>query len=225
MKLTKEQIQLINQKLISKGVVYEDVKLELLDHIALDIEIIMVDKEVSFETAFKDVFRKWKSQLKPFKSWFLEYDKIPRIATNKMINQVKFWFIVFPTVIAAIITFFVSKIINVFEIEAFMNSINSIYKTSFIVIFFLSILSKILIKIDKINTTYKSFSNQTSRFSICFTGTFLYLSWSKPFLYFDANLYPNLIMISLITFVIIVSVVSFIYLHKHFEFERKLFKV
>jgi len=155
----------------------------------------------------------------------LEYDKIPRIATNKMINQVKFWFIVFPIVIATIITFFVSKIINVFEIVAFINSINSIFKTSFIVIFCLSILSKILIKIAKINTTYKSFSNQTSRFSICFTGTFLYLSWSKPFLHFDANLYSNLIMISLLTFVIIVSIVSFVFLYKHFQFERKLSKV
>ncbi|MFC6877360.1 hypothetical protein [Flavobacterium myungsuense] len=225
MKLSQEQIAKIDEKLTLKGLVYEDIKLELLDHIASDTENVMTDKEIAFEIAFKDVFRKWKPQLQPFKSWFLEYDKIPIIVTNKMINQVKYWFIVFPIVIATIITFFVSKSINMFENKAFMNSINSIFKTSFIVIFFLSILTMILIKIAKNNTTYKSFSKQTSRFSICFTGTFLYLSGSKPFLYFDANLYLNLIMISLLTFVTIVSIVSFIYLYKHFEFERKLSKV
>ncbi|MFD0777676.1 hypothetical protein ACFQZF_03215 [Flavobacterium myungsuense] len=70
MKLSQEQIAKIDEKLTLKGLVYEDIKLELLDHIASDTENVMTDKEIAFEIAFKDVFRKWKPQLQPFKSWF-----------------------------------------------------------------------------------------------------------------------------------------------------------
>ena len=225
MKITQEQIAKIDEKLDLKGLVYDDIKLELLDHIASDIEIVMVDKEVSFEIAFKEAFKKWKPQLQPFKSWFLEYEKIPRIATNKMINQVKYWFIVFPIVIATIITFFVLQFINMIEIDVFMNSINNIFKISFITILFLLFTSKVLLKKTKIKTTYNSFFIMTSGFSIFMSGYILYIIWSNPIPHFDSNLYMIFLIIFVSTFVIIVSIVSFVFLYKHFQFERKLSKV
>jgi hypothetical protein len=40
MKLTNQQITTIEQTLVLNGVVYDDIKLELLDHIATEIESI-----------------------------------------------------------------------------------------------------------------------------------------------------------------------------------------
>lgn len=66
MKLTKDQIQLINESLISKDVIYEDVKLELIDHIASEIEL---EQESTFEEAFAKSLKKWESLLKQTKSF------------------------------------------------------------------------------------------------------------------------------------------------------------
>jgi hypothetical protein len=41
MKLTNQQITTIEQTLVLNGVVYDDIKLELLDHIATEIESII----------------------------------------------------------------------------------------------------------------------------------------------------------------------------------------
>jgi len=48
MKLSQEQIAKIDETLAGKGLIYHDIKLEIIDHIASDIEVIMDDKEVSF---------------------------------------------------------------------------------------------------------------------------------------------------------------------------------
>ena len=65
MKLNKDQIQLINDSLISKDVIYEDVKLELIDHIASEIEL---EEESTFEVAFANSLKKWELLLKQTKS-------------------------------------------------------------------------------------------------------------------------------------------------------------
>jgi hypothetical protein len=44
MQLTVEQISTINETLVLNGLVYDDVKMELLDHIASEIEQAMDDK-------------------------------------------------------------------------------------------------------------------------------------------------------------------------------------
>lgn len=87
MKLTKEQIQLINQKLISKGVVYEDVKLELIDHIASAVEEQIKKNDCCFEDAFQNVFDKWQLFLQPIKTsvWFFNDFKGPKIVVDKWV--------------------------------------------------------------------------------------------------------------------------------------------
>ena len=53
MKLTQEQIQEIEYALNKRGLDYIDLKYELLDHIATDIEQLMTeDKTISFDEAF-----------------------------------------------------------------------------------------------------------------------------------------------------------------------------
>ena len=59
MKLTKEQIQKIEDYLTNKDVEYIDLHLEVLDHISTDIENIMTENKVDFNNAFEDVKLKW----------------------------------------------------------------------------------------------------------------------------------------------------------------------
>lgn len=61
MKLTNEQIEIIDQTLMDKGVVYEEIKLELLDHIVMDIEL--ETEESNFDVSFSKAMLKWEREL------------------------------------------------------------------------------------------------------------------------------------------------------------------
>ena len=60
MKLTTEQIAKIEETLVLNGVVYEDIKLELIDHIASEIENNIGENNILFEAAFYQTFENWK---------------------------------------------------------------------------------------------------------------------------------------------------------------------
>ena len=60
MKLTAEQIKKIEETLVLNGIQYEDIKLELTDHIASEIEEKTSIQGVSFEIAFHEVFENWQ---------------------------------------------------------------------------------------------------------------------------------------------------------------------
>ncbi len=91
MKLSKEQIAQIDETLVSNKVVYDDVKLELTDHIASDIEGIMSDKSVSFEEAFKDAFEKWERKLVLTSNagWLGFFVFSPKLVVDKMVSYSK----------------------------------------------------------------------------------------------------------------------------------------
>ena len=62
MKLTTQQIAQIEETLVLYGLVYEDIKLEVTDHIASEIEEKINNETSSFEDAFKEVFNTWKPE-------------------------------------------------------------------------------------------------------------------------------------------------------------------
>ncbi|GEL10361.1 hypothetical protein SAMN05192550_0606 [Flavobacterium glycines] len=90
MKLTNEQIAIIDQTLMDKGVVYEEIKLELLDHIVTDIEL--ETEESNFDVAFSKAILKWERELEEINP--LEKIVTPRIVKEKFSkitkNQFKF---------------------------------------------------------------------------------------------------------------------------------------
>ena len=59
MKLTNQQITQIDEILVLNGLNYEDLKLEVTDHIASEIEVLMEDNSFSFDENLKAVFEKW----------------------------------------------------------------------------------------------------------------------------------------------------------------------
>ena len=91
MKLTNQQIASIDETLVLDGVVYDDIKLELLDHIATEIESEASIENKPFETVLKEVFDRWKPQLKPTShNLLLGYGfSAPKIISDKFADDKK----------------------------------------------------------------------------------------------------------------------------------------
>ena len=91
MKLTAEQITQIEEILVLKGLKYDDLKLEVTDHIASEIEVLMQEENISFKVAFIEVFIKWKWQLKPGNNglWLGRGFSGPKIVMDKFTSYTK----------------------------------------------------------------------------------------------------------------------------------------
>ena len=63
MKLSKDQIQFIDTYLINSEVIYVDIRLEMLDHIALAVEQKMEVENQDFYDAFKDFMVQHKKEI------------------------------------------------------------------------------------------------------------------------------------------------------------------
>ena len=70
MVLTKEQLQHINNYLDVKGITYIDVRYEILDHICIEIEMLM-QNNYSFDEACNTIETKWNNELRETSSYML----------------------------------------------------------------------------------------------------------------------------------------------------------
>ena len=88
MKLTNQQIAQIEKTLVLNDLKYDDIKLEVIDHIASEIEVLMDENGISFEENLKLVFGKWAAQLKPttYGLWLGYAYSGPKIVMDKMAN-------------------------------------------------------------------------------------------------------------------------------------------
>ena len=87
MKLTTEQIECINQTLISKGVKFDDLKLEVLDHIATEIENEMEVSNNDFPVVYNQVFDNWSEEFKLTRDFFSLQSTYPKIVHSKLKNK------------------------------------------------------------------------------------------------------------------------------------------
>ena len=88
MKLTTQQIAQIEETLVLNGLKYYDIKLEVTDHIASEIEEKLCDEKSSFEVVFDEVLEKWKPELHPLFSGLIGFTN-PRIMTVKCHKIIK----------------------------------------------------------------------------------------------------------------------------------------
>jgi hypothetical protein len=83
MKLDKEQVELINSFLVKNEVVFDDIRYEIIDHIACDVEENYA--EIPFPDAIKLVLKKWERQVQMSNSfWVSSWSNFPRVITNKL---------------------------------------------------------------------------------------------------------------------------------------------
>jgi hypothetical protein len=218
MKLTNQQIAQIEETLIINGLIYEDIKLEVTDHIASEIEEKIYNEASSFEVAFIQVFNKWKPELKPSFSGLIGFTN-PRIMTVKCHKTVKrqlFTAITISSLIALASMVFVRNS----SYGLVLTNIQGVLRSFVLVEFCLVILAWALIWQSKHQTTYsylmkkKSFGLIIFLFMIGIGGFPVRLNHPDAKIAFVSVFFA-------ITYVLITG----IYLqlaYKHFQFEKKL---
>lgn len=223
MKLTQEQIAKIDETLVLNKVVYEDIKLELTDHIASDIETIMLNKEITFSVALKEAFEKWKHHLKESNSFWAPVWKYgPKIFINKWAEQTKKHFL-YTASLSLLIAFLVLVINRFLKTHSYFEIKDECRENAGLFIISLLIVGRVLIFISKIKTTYGNMFNVYCVFSILFIFNKMFSS--NLFYHQSVSLELALIRCFFDAFFIIYAFLSFRLLYKHFEFERKSSKV
>ena len=90
MKLTTEQINQIDNFLERNDVKYLDIKLELLDHIASQIEALMSDQNSSFEEALTIITTHWKPRFRSSTSFLIGlFYSFPQIVLDRLLARMK----------------------------------------------------------------------------------------------------------------------------------------
>jgi hypothetical protein len=90
MKLSPSQIEIIDVFLYKNNVKYIDIKLELLDHIASQIEVIMSNQNNSFEEAYDIVTTNWKPRFRSSSSFIIGLIYFfPQIVLDRLVARVK----------------------------------------------------------------------------------------------------------------------------------------
>jgi len=218
MKLTNHQLMIIEETLVLNGVVYDDIKLELIDHIASEIEEKLNDKKSSFEVVFNEVLQKWKPELQPSFSGLIGFTN-PRIMTVKCHKIVKRQLITVIT-ISSLITLALMVFIRNSSYGLVLTNIQGVLRSFVLIEFCLVILVWALIWRSKHQTTYsylmkkKSFGLIIFLFMIGIGGFPVRLNHQDAKIAFVSVFFA-------ITYVLITG----IYLqlaYKHFEFEKKL---
>ena len=222
MKLTPEQIQKIEVTLSLNGLVYDDIKLEVLDHIASEIENKMGLENRSFEETLKAVFENWRNQLRPTHYSHLLGKLIgPKILMDKMAHSVKKELIIGLSLVFLLTSVFMfvnSVITNNFFL---INVENALAYLSLIGLFLL-ISSKVYLTRSTIKTSYEFRFNRVFFLNLVYAiirsfGAFPSLS-TTDIQYGDITNIFKLIH-GILLLLLVANSIRFAYLH--FQFEKK----
>ena len=218
MKLTNQQLAQIDETLVLNGLNYDDLKLEITDHIASEIEEKIYNETSSFEVAFDEVFKKWKPELQPSFSGLIGFTN-PRIMTVKCHKIVKRQLITVIT-ISSLITLALMVFIRNSSYGLVLTNIQGVLRSFVLIEFCLVILVWALIWRSKHQTTYSYLMKKKSFGLIIFLFMIGIGGFPVRLNHQDAKIAFVSVFFS-ITYVLITG----IYLqlaYKHFEFEKKL---
>lgn len=208
MELSENEIKKIEKYLDKKEVFYIDFRIEILDHIATEIENRMLSGE-DFEFAFKKIEKKWNLQLEKTFSWmFGTIISAPKI----VLKEAKRKFLL-PYLLIAFLS--ISIIINIaikenFELYLLLSKIPFSFITSFLIAICAVVSYKILN--DRHKTVY-SFIVKTQ-----LIGTII-----SPCILFFGQL--NSIVSLLFFLLIVVYTCSFINFYFKHKLEKKKYKI
>ncbi|PKH66740.1 hypothetical protein CXF59_12530 [Flavobacterium sp. ALD4] len=178
MKLTNQQIITIEETLVLNGVVYDDIKLELVDHIATEIEVLMEGNSLSFEVNVQMVFKRWEPQLKPSNLFFTGIsNSYPKMILDKKLALIKKQlFIGFLISTTVLVTFLVLKEYYnpQFLTSQFQKGVRFLYIVGYLLLTF----SSIRIWKSKLNTSFNHLFK---------TRVMMYLFYIYPFFFYAYN--------------------------------------
>jgi hypothetical protein len=155
MKLSKEQIAKIDETLVLNGVVYEDIKLELIDHIASEIEDKIQNEGVYFDLALKNSFYERRNILKTSSApyWLGNFFNAPKIVIDKCVSNTQD--LAKSTYFSAVIaSFILTGFYQIYHGEKIIRISDNIIQ-AFFIFFSLSTLTLYFVALNsKIKTTY-----------------------------------------------------------------------
>lgn len=221
MKLTTQQIAQIEETLVLNGLEYDDIKLEVTDHIASEIEVLMEENAVSFEETLKLVLEKWAVQLRPttYGLWLGYAYSGPKIVMDKMANFSKSelkWGIVFGFFSASIIML-IYKINNNIN---FLLMLGTILKTVLFASALLTIYYRAILLKSKWRTTYSVMFKRRIYLSLLYSISIAFDFFSIVPL--NKNLEVKVLSLIFPLMLILYSINSLRFLQRHFQIEKKL---
>ncbi|MBB1192432.1 hypothetical protein DNC80_01960 [Flavobacterium sp. SOK18b] len=221
MQLTTEQIAQIEETLILNGVVYDDIKIELIDHIASEIETKTINDSKPYETILKEVFQKWKLQLRPASHnlWLGNGFLAPKIIVDKLANDKKRELFA-GAIIVSLVTFAILLLNNKLQSPLALSGIVFFIKIVSLVGALFMLSGKLFLLKSRIKSTYLYRFNK-SFYLILFYGVLIGIGLF-PILPSNKNL--EIKAISLIVTLIYLFLIfgNLKLFHKHFQLEKKL---
>jgi hypothetical protein len=215
MKLTTEQIQKIEQNLILNGIQYEDIKLELIDHIASEIETKMEIQEVSFEVAFHDVFDNWKHEMKPSSSlWVGLIYSSPKIVMDRWKSTTKLQ--QFKSLFIAIIP--TLGLLSLFKIYNNSAVIDHVLQGLSLVFFLLIIYYRVIIWKSKKKTTFSLMFSRNSNLILFYMMLFAI----APLRMNEISFWRNCLSTFLVSWCMVYLFFNLQLVYKHLQFIKKL---
>jgi hypothetical protein len=230
MKLSTEQIAKIEETLVMNGVDYDDIKLELIDHIASDIEEIMIKQEIVFEMALIHAFDKWEVQLRPESNpfWAPFWLNGPKLFMDKWVKETKqqifYWML-----LSVVISLLTAWIITKKKSNLLLIQLEQGYELLLIVLLVFLFTGRYFIFKSRTKTIFSYMFNVHCVGSVLILAIQLFSIEFDSYFIFAIN--QKFIMRRLFFSVwiniwyVVYSIYSFYFLINHFQFERKFAKV
>lgn len=217
MKLTNQQIEIIDRTLVLNGMVYDDVKLELIDHIATEIEVQMFEKPIPFDVALRAAFEHWSEQFHLSTSFWVNTKKaVPRMLLDKWILESKKK-LIRGSIISILLAIFITIL------EKNLNNSNLLINLATILqlVFSIQLVAILAIKFFIWKSERKSFSGflfQTqTRFAVLFM-LFMFCFRGMPLLISSPDFKINLASNFMAMFYMVVPIFFLQSAFKHFKF-------
>lgn len=215
MQLTTEQIDFIDSILVLNGLKFDDTKLEIMDHIATEVEVKMNENKLSFDDNFKIVLDKWSEELQPTSSFLTGLSvKYPKIVLEKKLVLVKkqIWIGLLSSVVVLIVFY---GLVSFFDAKAITQNVQVGTRFLYLLGGLLLVASNIKFLKAKHKTSFQhNFKERQIAFlmfvyPICFSPT--------------PNELRNQILLVISSFWMLFSMFLVLQLvFKHFQFEKKL---
>jgi hypothetical protein len=215
MKLTTQQIEKIEETLVLNGIQYEDIKLELTDHIASEIEERISIQGLFFEIAFHEVFENWQYQMKPSSSFWvgLIYSS-PKIVMDRWKSTTKLQ--QFKSLFIAIIP--TLALISLFKIYNNSAVIDHVLQGLSLVFFLLIIYYRVIIWKSKRKTTFSLMFSRNSNLILFYMMLFAI----APLRMSEINIWCNIFGAFLVSWFMVYLFFNLQLAHKHLQFIKKL---
>jgi hypothetical protein len=224
MKLSPSQIEYIEHTLVKNDLNFDDLKFELIDHIASEIEMKMAIDEMSFTTAFYSVFDNWKEQLRPSQNTVflgrnlvapkIVIDRLSFLKKRELLTGFGFCFIV-------TLLFYGMNTTNIFR--SFLQNIEPIIQKVFLLTSILLTIFKIILYKSELRTTYSVLFNKSFFLAI----PFCVIISLGGFSFFRTESIDNLRMsaVSATIFYGFFLFSSLRFLYQHYQFVKKIKRV